>query len=319
MLLALGTSFSKISVPYFGLILMIVVGILAAWQHILTPERIGVLTEIVIVLIMPLFTFWNAAAGSVMSVLSQAPWMVGLGLCVGLVGFGLATVLARIGHWDWPKRVVLQVSGTSGNTGFLGIPICSAIFGAQGAILAILFDLGASFYLYTLGIGAFQNNSQSKNSSWMRLKLFLKQFYSPLFIALVLGLLFALSGWHMPTILQIPLESLANSAIPMMMLILGGLIYNTATTRRVDRQSLSLISILKLAILPGLTWLVVSFLPLAQTSRGVAVIEAAMPSAIIAVTFAARSNADDNLASSATMLTTLISLFTIPIIAAAWR
>ncbi len=319
MFLALGASFSKIIVPYFGLILMIVIGILAAWQQILTPERINVLSEIVIVLILPIFTFWNAASGSIMNVLSQAPWMIGLGLCVGLAGYAVATLLAWVRQWDWSRRAVLQVSGVSGNTGFLGIPICAAIFGSQGTILAILFDLGASFYLLTLGIGSFQKTSQIQISSQMRLKLFLKQFYSPIFISLVLGMGFVISGWKVPTTLQIPLESLANIAIPTMMLILGGVIYNTARNNRIDLRSISMLGLLKLAILPGLTWIAVSFLPLAQTSRGVAVIEAAMPSAIIAVTFAARYKADENLASSATMVTTLISIFTIPIIAAAWR
>lgn len=319
MLLALWASFSKIIVPYFGLILMIVIGILAAWQHILTPERINVLSEFVIVLILPLFTFWNAATGSVMSVLNQAPWMVGLGFCVGLVGLGLATLFARIGNWDWSRRAVLQLSGAAGNTGFLGIPACTAIFGAQGAILALLFDLGASFYFYTLGIGAFQKAEDIQTSGSMRLKLVLKQFYSPIFIALVLGLGFALVGWQLPTYLQIPLQSLSAIAIPMMMLILGGVIFNTAMGHHVDKLGVAVLGFLKLAILPALTWLAVSYLPLTATSRGVAVIEAAMPSAIMAVTFAARYNADENLASSATMLTTLISLFTIPIFAAAWR
>jgi malate permease and related proteins len=319
MFLKLGASFSKIIIPYFSLILMIAIGILAARQRILTPERLNVLSEIVIVLILPLFAFWSAATGAVLSVLNQAPWMIGLGFCVGIAGYTLATVLARIGKWSWSRRSVLQVSGVSGNTGFLGIPICTAIFGSQGTILAILFDLGASFYLLTLGISAFQKTGQSGDTRRMQLKLFLQQFYSPIFIALVLGLGIALSGWQMPAVLLSPLESLANIAIPMMMLILGGLIYNTALNHRMDKPGLILLGLLKLAILPGLTWLVVSYLPMAQTSQGVAVIEAAMPSAIMAVTFATRYNADDNLASSATMLTTLISLLTVPIFAAAWK
>ncbi len=68
--------------------------------------------------------------------------------------------------------------------------------------------------------------------------------------------------------------------------------------------------------MPGLTWLVVQLLPMAGMPRGVAVIEAAMPSAVMAVTFASRYNADENLAASATMITTLLSVLTIPIFAA---
>jgi len=76
------------------------------------------LSEIVIILILPIFTFWNAATNSIAAILNQAPWMVGLGLFGGLIGYGLATLIAWFGHWEWPQRSVLQVSGVSGNTGF---------------------------------------------------------------------------------------------------------------------------------------------------------------------------------------------------------
>jgi len=72
-------SLTNIIVPYFGLILVVVVGFLAAWQGLLSQDRINMLSEIVIVLILPIFTFWNAATNSIVAVLNQAPWMVGLG------------------------------------------------------------------------------------------------------------------------------------------------------------------------------------------------------------------------------------------------
>lgn len=318
MLLTLWAGFSRIMVPYLSLILIIGMGILAAWWHILTPERITILSEIVTVFILPIFTFRNATTGTIMSVLNQAPWMVGLGLGGALVGYGIATVGSRMMHWDWSRRAVLQVSGVSGNTGFLGIPICTAIYGSQGAILALLYDFGASIYLFTLGIGAFQKNNQIQNSRRMQLQSLIKQFCSPLFIALILGLGLTLGGVKLPPIVQAPLESLSNIAIPMMLLCLGGLIYYSTHNHNVDTRNAILLGLLKLLIIPCLTWVAVKFLPLSAPSQAVAVIEAAMPSAITAVTFASRYNADENLASSATMLTTLVSIFTIPIFAAAF-
>lgn len=310
------TGLTNIIVPFLGMILMVGVGVLAAWQGLLSQERITMLSEIVIVLILPIFTFWTAATNSVAAILNQAPWMVGLGLCGGLIGYGLATVFAWFAHWEWPQRSVLQVSGVSGNTGFLGIPVCTALYGSQGTILAVLFDLGASVYLLTLGLSVYQNNAQGHASAQERFRLVIKQLVNPIFIALILGMGLSLAGWQLPTVLHMPFESLSYTAIPLMMIILGGIIYNSALQYSADKRSVILLSFLKLIIMPGLIWLVVQLLPIAGIPRGVAVIEAAMPSAVMAVTFASRYKADEKLAASATTITTLLSILTLPIFAA---
>ena len=308
--------FTHIIVPYLGMLLMVGMGVFGAWQGLLSQERINMLSEIVIVLILPIFTFWNAATNSVAAILTQAPWMVGLGLFGGLLGYGLATVFARLAHWEWPRRSVLQVSGVSGNTGFLGIPVCTAIYGSQGTILALLYDLGASVYLYTLGLNAYQNNTQNRVPIQVRLRLLIKNLLSPIFIALFLGMGLALAGWQIPTFLRMPFESLSNTAIPLMMIILGAITYHSVLQYIADKRSVILLSFLKLLIIPALIWLLVQLLPIAGIPRGVAVIEAAMPSAVMAVTFASRYQADEKLAASATTITTLLSILTLPIFAA---
>jgi predicted permease len=314
---AFWTSFVQIIVPYSGLLLIMAVGVLAAWLHILTPERINVLSEIVIAMIYPIFTFYNIVTGSVTAVLNQAPFMVGLGLCGALSGYALATLIAHLNHWNWTKRSVCQVSGASGNTGFLGIPICTAIFGSQGTILAILYDFGASIYLLTLGIGSFQNSEQIQGSRSKRFISALKRIFNPILIALAIGLVISLNRIKIPDMAMFALKDLSGITIPVMLLILGGLIYNSFQKKRADSRGPMMIGVLKLMVVPILTWLVVSYLPLSATSQSVAVVEAAMPSAVTAVTFATRYQADEDLASFTTMLTTLVSIFTIPIFVAA--
>ncbi len=305
---------SNIIVPYISLIILVGVGILLAWRGILNRERTNVLNEIIFSFLLPVFIFWNAANNSVTTILGEASWMVGLGLCSGLIGYGLATVLARFARWEWRQRSVLQVSGVSGNTGFLGIPVCTALYGSHGAILALLYDLGASVYMLTIGLSAYQNNVQRRASAQMRFGLLIKQLMNPIVVAFILGIGMSLVGWQFPSVLRVPLESLSNTTTPLIMVTLGGITYHSALRYNSEKhRGVILLSILKLFIMPGLTWIVVQLLPLSGMSRGVAVIEAAMPSAVAAVTFASRYYADENLAASATMVTTLLAIITIPI------
>jgi predicted permease len=150
----------------------------------------------------------------------------------------------------------------------------------------------------------------------MQFRLLVKQLVSPIFIALILGMGFSLVGWQFPPVLRMPFESLSNLAIPLMMIILGGIIYNSVLQYGADKRSIILLSFLKLLIMPVLIFLVVKILPIVGNARGVAVIEAAMPCGVTAVTFASRYKADEKLAASATMVTTLLAILIIPIFAA---
>ncbi len=305
-------SADNIIVTYASLIMIVGLGFLAAWMGMLKEDLITLISDLIMGLLLPIFTFYHSATGSVASVLNQAPWMILLGVGGGFAGYLLATLLARWMHWDWSRRSVLQVSGVSGNTGFFGVPVCSALFGSQGTILALLYDQGASIYLFTLGVGVFQKEEASSRSIKNIAILILKQLFNPLFISLLLGFGIALAGWQLPAFLATPMQSLSNTVVPLMMLVLGGLVYQTAVRNRIDAPASMLLIFLKLLILPVLTWLVICFLPVSGVARAVAIIQAGMPSAIISVTLAVRYKADENLAASVTMLTTLLSVITIP-------
>ena len=309
------TILGNVAVPYASLILLVGLGAAAAWRRVLDRPRIAILTEVTASLLLPVFVFWTAATGSAASILGQSPWVVVMGLAVGVAGYVIASAWARLAGWDWSRRSVLQVSGTVGNTGFLGIPICTALYGSQGAILAVLYDLGASVFFMTIGLNAFQVSDSARGSPARVFLASLKQLVNPLLLALVLGLGVALAGWAVPPILRQPLEGLSNTVVPLMMLMLGGMIYDVAAQPSSWNGRVLILTLLKLFLLPGLAWLTVGLLPLPSLVRGVIVIEAAMPSAIFAVVFAERYNADKSLAASATMLTTLLSMLTVPVFA----
>ena len=304
---------TNVIVPYAGLTLLVCLGAVATWRRLLDRERITTLAEMTVGLLLPVFAFWHAATGSAASVLGQAPWIVVLALVGGLAGYLIATALARMQGWEWPQRSVLQVVGVSGNTAFLGIPVCAALYGSEGVMLALLYDFGASIFLFTVGLAAFQQPAQIAGRTGSLLRTGVRHLVNPLLVSLLLGLGVALAGWSIPPILRQPLESLSNTVIPLMMLMLGGMIYNFASQPDWGRRDVFLLTFLKLICLPVLTLLAVNLLRLPVATRGVVVVEAAMPSAVITAVFAERYNADRRLAASAVMVTTLLSALTVPV------
>src|SRR5690606_12979168 len=58
-------------------------------------------------------------------------------------------------------REVAVLSGF-GNTGFIGIPLCAALYGSEGALYAAVFDTGTAIMLWTLGTFVLQQDKQFK-------------------------------------------------------------------------------------------------------------------------------------------------------------
>ncbi|MFK9094303.1 AEC family transporter [Bacillus salipaludis] len=55
------------------------------------------------------------------------------------------------------KREIALLSGLR-NTGFIGIPLCAALIGPEGALFAAIFDAGVDITIWTVGVLIIQQN-----------------------------------------------------------------------------------------------------------------------------------------------------------------
>ena len=192
------------------------------------------------------------------------------------------------------------------NTGFMGFPINLGVFGNAGFIRALFCDLSTSFIFLMLSFililiygGTFKK----------ALKKIL--FFPPLW-AFIIALIVSFSGFTLDPLFENIIFYLADGTVPLIMISLG-LTLNFNGFKR-NRGILTFASVIKLIIFPLILLIFATVVGLSGLDFKVNIIEAAMPSAMLSMVIATDYYLDYHLTSDIILVTTVLSLITLPVI-----
>jgi predicted permease len=132
---------------------------------------------------------------------------------------------------------------------------------------------------------------------------------NPLTISAVVGLVLATTGWRLPAALMSPLEMLAGAAIPMMLMSYGAALRLSPPIGRAGHNGeVVLATVLKMAVMPVVAWLVGVALGLDDRVLLGVVITAALPTAQNIFLHATRYRVGEDVSRETILVTTLASL-----------
>lgn len=201
----------------------------------------------------------------------------------------------------------MAVASAQANTGFIGIPLCAALFGPEAVILAVVYDIGTGVSMWTFSMLVLQKKF---SFHWQTLK---KIINLPM-IAFAAGLILNLLQWHLPNNLLEVTHHLGMLASPLAMIYIGSFIPQLMKKRKlVEPVLLSLVSTIRLFLIPIVTAIALRLLHLDDQMTQVILIMSMMPIGAMVPILFAMHGADEEFGASATVYSTLISLFTIPI------
>ncbi len=132
---------------------------------------------------------------------------------------------------------------------------------------------------------------------------------NPLTISAVVGLVLATTGWRLPAALLSPLEMLAGAAIPLMLMSYGAALRLSPPIGRAGHNGeVVLATVLKMAVMPVVAWLVGLALGLDDRVLLGVVITAALPTAQNIFLHATRYRVGEDVSRETILVTTLASL-----------
>ena len=136
-----------------------------------------------------------------------------------LMVMGLVLLAGRI--WQWHRNLIaaLLVVLPLGNTSFLGYPMIEAFYGERALPYAIIYDQIGSFIAlatYSTILAAWYNPQAHRPTAS---QICIKVLTFPAFIAMLVG--FAVRDWPYPAFLQLLLDSLAVTLVPVIMIAVG--------------------------------------------------------------------------------------------------
>ena len=285
-----------------AIILLIIIGYICRRTEFLKPETTQVLNKIVIYIAIPSLIFlsmYNADLSNLETLGTITLTCIMVGSLTGLLAYIFANIM------KYPPKTKWSLVTTSAlfNSGFLGYPVILGVFGAEGMVRAVFFDVGSTILFISFSILLMLNYGGSYQSIIRRSVLF------PPFLAVVLGILANLSHLPLGSILPDVLGYLSGAAIPLIMISLGLSLEFKEVYEHIS--SASFVSFIKLIISPFIAVILATVLGLSGINYSVAVIEAGMPSAMLSLVLAITYNLDVKISAACIFLSTALSMITL--------
>jgi len=281
---------------------------------ILKEEHGGLLAKIIVNVTIPALIFTALASVQFEAEkLLLALVMILSQLGCALLAWGVSSLLKL----SRPRRGALILASTFTSSAFLGYAVVKEIFQNNPDALAdaaVVSELGVATLLFTFGIFIAMHFGMKDTTSKARIREMLSFFYSPIFIALILGIAcsFISLPKENPVIGGIyhALHIIANANTFLVALTIGVMLH-FKDLRHVWMIVLIAV-VIKLIIQPLLAYGQASVLSFPPLWHQIVVLEAAMPTAAMTAIFAKKYGCDSELTSIlifATFISSCITMF----------
>jgi len=223
---------------------------------------------------------------------------MGLATLIAIVLFGLIGVMvlkwAGLSSRDFLSPLMFP------NIGNIGLPICLFTYGKTGLALAVMVFAVFCLFQFTLGIKLYSGGSS-----------LLSLFKEPIIYAVIASVYFIINGSRPPDILLRTTDLLGAFTIPLMLLSLG---VTLARLRIISIKRSFLLSLLRVAMGFGVSLALSYVFRFDHDARGVFVLQCSMPVAVFNYMLAERYQRRPGENAELLMVSTLLSLVTLPLI-----
>ena len=275
-----------------------------------TEQARGMISTLVLNISVPASILATTTGADFDAIKGDLLALVVIAIVISLAALLLTFPLTRLLEpKDGLRRAVTQAAMYFNNYGFLGWPVCYMLLGERALLYAVLFSLPLNLLYYGITPVLL---SRAKPGA----RLFDKKMLINLpFYATIVALAMLIGKVQMPAFMSSLLDMLGATQTPLAMMVVGMIL---ATVRLSDLMSGVKIygfSAIRLALFPLLAFAALKLLGFSGLLLAVPVLITAMPAGAMSVVLVQRGGMDAIYASRLVVVSTLISVVSIPLIA----
>ncbi|MFN2362924.1 MAG: AEC family transporter, partial [Halarsenatibacteraceae bacterium] len=234
-------------------------------------ETENTISKLIINITLPALTFYSIINDFNSEMLNQYLTLFVAGFFIAILGLLISYLSGRF-IFNIKDIPVFSFLSTFGNNVYLGAPICYALFGSQGFIMAIVFDLGMAVIIWSIGVWMINEKIEVKKFSHN-----LKGLISPPLLSIIAGILVSYNNLILPGVLMESAELIGGITIPLAMLFIGFKLSKFRIQEVLQNKFNYYISLVKLIIIPGIVLLLLGQSNIEQIILGVIIVESGMP------------------------------------------
>ena len=236
--------------------------------------------------------------------------MIGAGILMYIGFIILGKIINRIFPFpkkDWPVYECMVVFA---NTGFMGYPVLLDVFGQEAVFYASLIHMAFNFFVYTYAIMCLTKGDDSE------FKLNFKQLLTPGIILIFVGIFIYLFDIQLPSVLMDTINSVGSLTAPLSMMMIGSSLAVYPIKDSFTDWRSYVFAFVRLMIVPFVTMIMCRLLHIDAYYANITIITNAMPVGSMVLMLATQYNANVKIVTRNIVVSTLLSVITIPIVVA---
>ncbi|KEZ88027.1 AEC family transporter [Lacrimispora celerecrescens] len=285
------------------LFLLVAAGVVLRKKGILPEGAKAILTDLVIYLILPcniinsFFIEFNLEILKGFAVILTIASLIQIG-CL---------MFAKVFYNREPesRKKVLQYGTVCSNAGFMGNPIAEGVYGAEGLMYASIFLIPQRIVMWSAGVSYFTESPDRKT-------VVKKVLTHPCIIAVYIGLVLMITRLPLPAFLQNTIRSVGSCTTTVSMVLIGAILAEVEPGSILDWGIVKYAAI-RLFLLPLLVYVSCRAFHVKPLLAGVSVLLTGMPAGSTTAILASKYDGDYIFATKCVVVTTLLSLVTIPL------
>lgn len=224
-----------------------------------------------------------------------------------VLGLGLLILAILVARLCFPRDEIADFAVSFSNAGFIGIPLITDVLGAEAVFYIAPFIAVLNLLQWTYGVSLLTGEKGS-----LKLKSVLT---APFMIAIIIGFAIFVSGIRIPFILTQTVSQMAGLNTPLAMFAVGVYLAQVDFKHMLIRKENYMVSLVRLLVIPAVSLLFLTFIPLGSIQMRMALfIAAACPVGANVAVYAQLHNKDYPYAVETVVITTLLSFFTLPLL-----
>lgn len=236
-------------------------------------------------------------------------YVIVISILVQLIVLVISLIVFKTLKFSKDKRTVLSYASMFGNVGFMGIPVIQFMIPNSGEALIYVATFLLTFNILCWTVGIYVLTGEKKYISFKKIIL------NPPFLGLLFILPFFIAKTKFPHVVIKTVGFLSDMNTPLALTILGMRFADIKIREVFKGYGPYIASFIKLLFFPLLTAsILLMFKNIDNILRAVLIILSAMPSANMVLIMAERHNKDGITATKAVMISTILSLITVPVI-----
>lgn len=232
------------------------------------------------------------------------------GLCFALVI--IVSIWSFIMKYSSKERCAMILSSCFMNNGNYGTPVLLIFFDSVGFDLGVIMMVLQQFVMSTVGI-YYAAKGSARNDIVGQKDVIKKVVRMPVAYGAFLGIIFQLCHIPLTKSIMTSIAMIGDASVVIIMIILGMQLAKIKI-KQINYSKVSFALLTRMVLSPFVALAMVSIMPIEPIYKQILIVLAAMPTAANTTLMSVQFDTHPELVSSATFISTIISLITLPIV-----